>query len=89
MSTQMVRKANLKSLTEDERWVINQEAALIEKLVRRREQLGLRQADLGSIVGMKQSAIARFERSANIPKFDTIMKIAKGLGMKISVTPVD
>ncbi|PKM80959.1 MAG: hypothetical protein CVU89_11480 [Firmicutes bacterium HGW-Firmicutes-14] len=49
------------------------------KLIRARQKLNLTQTELAKRAGLKQSAIARIENSGNIPRLDTVYKIAKAL----------
>jgi ribosome-binding protein aMBF1 (putative translation factor) len=79
-----VRK-NIKSFTDTEKEEIEIAAAIISQIVNKRHELGLSQQDLAVASGLKQSAIARIESLGNIPRIDTLCKIAKPLGLKIAL----
>ncbi|MNG40095.1 helix-turn-helix protein [compost metagenome] len=38
---------------------------------------------------MKQSAIARFEGGSTMPRMDTVLKIARALGVKMTFMPLN
>ena len=48
-------------------------------LLRRRNQLGLTQADLAVLSGKSEGAISRFERGERRPAPETIVKLARAL----------
>lgn len=50
-----------------------------EKIKKYREEKGLTQTRLGTMLGVSQSAIAQFENSKSIPRLETIAKIAEAL----------
>lgn len=58
---------------------------IVAQLIVRRKQMGLTQRDLADKTGLKQAAIARLEREAVIPRLDTLEKIAKALGLKLTL----
>lgn len=58
-------------------------SAIIENIVEARMKSGLTQRDLAKLCGVKQSAIARMERIQAIPRLDTLVKIARKVGIKI------
>lgn len=78
-------KTNIKSFTDNEKEEIEIAAAVISQIVNKRHELGLSQQDLAAASGLKQSAIARIERLGNVPRIDTLYKIAKPLGLKIAL----
>ena len=47
----------------------------------RRLELGMRQQDLASIVGVHKSAISQWERGETSPTYKMSLKVAKALGM--------
>jgi transcriptional regulator with XRE-family HTH domain len=66
---------------------IRERAAMVAQLVAIREQKGWTQEELARRVGMKQSAIARFEGDSSMPRIDTVFKIARALGAKMTFMP--
>ena len=55
----------------------------IIKLIKRRIELKMSQRDLAEKTGIKQPMIARIESFDSVPRFDTILKIVKALGLNI------
>jgi len=51
----------------------------------RRRQAGLSQEELGRLIGSERTEISRFERGLQIPRLDTILKLAAG----VEVSPCD
>ena len=58
---------------------------LVSELVKFRVDKGLTQRDLAEITGLKQSAIARFEKLNAIPRMDTVITIAHFLGYTLTL----
>lgn len=58
---------------------------LMSRLVARREELGLSQAELAARTGLAQSAIARFEMQRVMPRLDTVLNIAGALGLEVEL----
>lgn len=54
-----------------------------ENLKRLRKDKGLTQKQLGSLCGMADSAVRRYELGKSNPKIQTLHKIAKGLGISV------
>ena len=75
-------------LTAIDMQLIRQKKKLIEKLRRTREQRGLSQAALASLVGSKQPAIARME-SGQVAEvsLDFICKVALALHVHVRISP--
>lgn len=78
-------KNNVKSMEPEEKEEIEIVSKLVAEIIERRLELGLSQRDLAALSGVKQPAIARFETLGTIPRLDTLIKIMKVLGMKLSV----
>lgn len=72
---------NITALSKEEMEEIELLAHITSTFVMRRKELGITQVELAEKVGMKQSAIARFERGDHMPKLDTVLKIAVALGL--------
>lgn len=58
-------------------------ADIIDAITNARIEKELTQRDLAELCGIKQSAIARMESIQAIPRLDTLIKVAKALGIKI------
>ena len=55
------------------------------ELLRARLRAGLSQADLASLMGTSQSAIARLESGQTLPSSKTLIRFAEATGSKIQV----
>ena len=64
------------------------EYKLIDAIIEQRIKHGLTQKQLAEKVGMKQSAIARFESGNCNPTLSFLKKLASALGMKLTATVV-
>jgi transcriptional regulator with XRE-family HTH domain len=60
-------------------------AIFAANVTRLREERGLTQEKLGWAAGLHQTEVARIEKGTRNPGFDTIIKVAHGLG----VSPAD
>jgi transcriptional regulator with XRE-family HTH domain len=56
-------------------------------LVTARIEGGLTQRDLALRLGVKQSALARWEAGQTMPTLDTLFRVAKTLNLDFTVTP--
>ena len=56
-----------------------------ERLKAYRESKGVSQTDLATQSGLTQEMISNLERGKHQPRFDTLEKYAKGLGVPITV----
>ena len=56
-------------------------ATFAANVVRLREDRGLTQEKLGWAAGLHQTEVARIEKGTRNPGFDTIIKVARGLGV--------
>ena len=50
-----------------------------------RQRHGLTQTELGARVGMSQSQVARLERMDHTPSFETLLRLADALGLRIEI----
>ena len=73
----------LQSVSEAEKQRIKMMARLVETIVDRRKELGLTQEEVALRAGIRQSAVARLEGGGAIPRLDTLVKIAIGLGLDL------
>lgn len=63
--------------------VAEQLAEIIGTITEARIEKGLTQRDLAKMSGLKQSAIARMENIQVVPRLDTLIKIARCLGITL------
>ena len=61
---------------------------LITTIAHRREELGISQRKLASLVKIPQSSVAKIESGVVFPKLDTLVKILQPLGLKITLTSI-
>ena len=61
-------------------------AAIISTMIKRRDSLGLTQRDLATMCGIPQSSVARIESFKTMPKLDTLLKLMHPLKLKLSVS---
>ncbi|MDQ3993625.1 MAG: helix-turn-helix domain-containing protein [Actinomycetota bacterium] len=60
-------------------------ARIADQVVERRRERGLSQAELATLCGTTQSAIARLESGGRPPRIDTLLRIASALGCELVV----
>lgn len=77
------------SISEAEKKAIKQKSQMVSAIARRRRMLGWTQAEVAERAGLKQSAVARLENSPQIPRFDTLQKVAFALGLRFELVPDD
>jgi transcriptional regulator with XRE-family HTH domain len=68
---------------------IRQIARMVSDIVKRRKMLGLTQDEVAKKAGLTQAQIARVENSSQIPRVDTLIKVAIALGMNIHLNETD
>ena len=56
-----------------------------EAVRRRREELGITQAQLAERAGLKQPAVARFETGGTMPTIPMLERLAEALGLRLNV----
>ena len=56
-----------------------------DSLASKRRELGLSQRDIADATGLKQPAVARFERMEVIPRLDTIVRYMAAVGATIEI----
>lgn len=78
-------RENIQALSEFEKEQIDLAAELVAQIINRRAELGLTQRQLAEKSGVKQSAIARLESQAVVPRIDTLYKLLRPLGLKIKL----
>lgn len=68
---------------------IRQLARMVSDLIKRRKMLGLTQEEVAKRAGLTQAQIARLENSSQIPRLDTLIKVAIALGLNIILNDVN
>lgn len=63
-------------------------ANIISTIIEKRNELGMSQRELADICGLPHSSIARIESCAVKPKVETLIKIMKPLGLKLTTTSI-
>ncbi|MCD9024737.1 helix-turn-helix domain-containing protein [Cohnella silvisoli] len=81
----------MKEIGEDtiETETIRQLAHMVSDIVKRRKMLGLTQDEVAKKAGLTQAQVARLENSSQIPRVDTLIKVAIALGLNIKFNEVD
>jgi ribosome-binding protein aMBF1 (putative translation factor) len=64
-------------------------SALAHKIGVAREKAGLTQAELAEKVGADQATISRIERGEPNVTFETLTKLARALGLKLTLEPAE
>lgn len=67
----------------------NLRIAIINELIRAREEQGISQKKLEELSGVKQPVIARIEKGKSIPNTDTLVKLLTPLGKKLVIVPLE
>jgi len=73
------------NFTEEEEKEIQQEMAIIQKIIDARKSKKLTQAELSKKSGVRQPVIARMEKGVNSPQLNTLIKILNALDCKIKI----
>jgi ribosome-binding protein aMBF1 (putative translation factor) len=60
-------------------------AGIAEQVVAQRRARSLSQQELAALCGTTQSAIARFESGARLPRIDTLLRISEALDCELVV----
>jgi transcriptional regulator with XRE-family HTH domain len=68
---------------------IRQIARMVSDIINRRKVLGLTQAEVANKAGLSQAQVARLENSTQIPRVDTLLKVAIALGMNIHLNETE
>jgi len=62
------------------------EFAVIKKIIEKRLEVGLTQAQLAKKIGTKQSAISRIEQGSYNPSLALLVKLSKALDAKLEIS---
>lgn len=76
-------------LTGEEEALIKIEEELIDAMVKIRIAQGLSQEALAKNCNMKQSTIARMEKSVHSPQIDSMLKVLYPLGYTLQIVPIN
>ena len=61
-------------------------SAIVGALVEKRTAMGISQRELAAMCGIPQSSVARIESYKTTPNLDTLLKIVRHLGLKITIS---
>jgi transcriptional regulator with XRE-family HTH domain len=53
-----------------------------DNVYKARKRAGLTQEDLGFVAGLHRTEVGLLERGSRVPRIDTLVKVASGLGVK-------
>lgn len=67
----------------------NLRIAIINELIRAREEQGISQKKLEELSGVKQPVIARIEKGKSSPNTDTLVKLLTPLSKKLVIVPLE
>ena len=67
----------------------NLRIAIINELIRAREEQGISQKKLEELSGVKQPVIARIEKGKSSPNTDTLVKLLTPLVKKLVIVPLE
>lgn len=78
-----------KSLTEEEKAVIDFQTKVICKLIEARKEKGITQRELARLSDMKQPTIAKIEKEITCPQISTLIKLLRPLGKTLDIVPIE
>ena len=81
-------KVHIKSIsvkTQRDMEEIEEQAAIISAVIQQRHALGVSQRELANLCGIPQYSVARIESLKTTPNLDTLLKIMRPLGLKLTV----
>ena len=78
----------LNEITKEDIEEMEELAAIISAIIERRNELGISQRELAEICGLPHSSVARIESCQVKPKVETLIKIMKPLGLKLSAISI-
>ena len=78
-----VKSINIKSKKDIEE--IEAHATIISAVIQQRHALGISQRELANLCGIPQSSVARIESFKTTPNLDTLLRIMRPLGLKLTV----
>lgn len=66
----------------------NVRIAIVNEMIRAREEDGITQKQLEEMSGVKQPVISRMEKGATDPQLSTVLRILNSLGKTLKVVPL-
>lgn len=75
-------------LTAEEKSESDLRLALIDELIKARQEKGISQKKLEELSGVKQPIIARMEKGSTSPQISTLLKVLAPLGKTLAVVPL-
>ena len=79
---------NISKTTKEDIEEMEEDETIISVIIERRNELGLSQRELAEICSLPHSSVARIEACTVKPKVETLIKIMKPLGLKLSATVI-
>ena len=76
-------------LTPEEIAESNLRVAIIDEIIKARQEKNMTQRDVEALSGVKQPVIARMEKGSTDPKLHTILKVLLPLGKTLAVVPIE
>lgn len=76
------------ALSEDEQKLVKAKTEFLLQLIDLRKEANLTQSELGKLVGLKQSTIAKIEKGVISTSFDNLFKMLAAMGKTIKITPL-
>lgn len=76
------------NLSKEDKELIELEEEIISTMVQIREEKGMTQAQLAELCRIKQSSIARMEKSVHSPQLSSLLKILVPLGYTLQIVPI-
>ena len=79
---------NISSESKNDMEEIENIAAIISSMIKKRNSLGISQRELAAMCSVPQSSVARIESFKTTPKLDTLLKLMHPLGLRLTVAAV-
>lgn len=61
-------------------------SAIISAVIQQRHALGISQRELANLCGIPQSSVARIESFKTTPNLDTLLKLLRPLGLRLTIS---
>ena len=79
---------NKNKMIKDDMELMEELANIISVIILRRNECGYSQRELAEMVGLPHSSVARIETGRVSPNIDTVLKLIKPLGLKLTITAI-